>query len=697
MTTAITRRSPWPWIALALVIVSTIYGISGAVRDATSALEFLNQAAFAGLPILFAGLGVLIATRLPGNRIGWLIIAIAVGMSGGFIDSAVAAIDTAPASLTPGLFLLLSANNIGWIAFVFPTFLLLYIFPTGRLLSPRWRWAPGLLILLTGVLSAGSIFLTEVGPSDGRWQMPNPIGFIAPETVNQIMPPWVVSLLVLVAGGVTAMVIRYRRSQHVERAQIKLVRVSVVFFAVAYGIFALNTAGIDSASPMALLLPIGFGGIPVAITMAVLKHGLYGIDVVISRSITYGSLAVFIGAVYVGIVVGIGGLVVQGEGANPVLSIVATALVAFAFQPVRRRVEKLANRLVYGKRATPYEVLARFSRRASAMSDEELLDQIPRLVVDGTGAAHAAIWVRSGSRYRTASAWPDAALSRSIDRTDEFDDPDADYSTPVYHDGECLGGISLKKAAGDVTKPAEVDLLENLAGGMGLALRNTLLTERLRQQVRNLKRSRDRVVKAADDARRALEQDLDSGPQQQLVAIKVKLGPTRKLAEQEGATKTAGVLEAIEQQAGDAIQAVRDFSSGVYPPLLEAEGLAVALNHRMRDAAIPVVIDHDGLGRYPRAIESAVYFAILEALQNAAKYAGAATAHVELADEDGTLRFSVTDQGHGFDTGAVAPGAGLNGIADRLDAVGGSWNIASTPGSGTTVSGSVPVRDVIHT
>lgn len=239
--------------------------------------------------------------------------------------------------------------------------------------------------------------------------------------------------------------------------------------------------------------------------------------------------------------------------------------------------------------------------------------------------------------------------------------------------------------------PAEVELLESLADGMGLALRNTLLTERLRQQVEDLRRSRDRVLSAADDARRSLEQDLDSGPQQRLVAIKVKLGPTRKLALQQGAEKTAAMLEDIERQAGEAIQAIRDFAGGIYPPLLEAEGLAVALGHQTRSAAIPIVIHSDGVGRYPRAVESAVYFSVLEALQNTAKYAGASSALVDLAEVGGRMEFSVSDDGHGFDPDNVELGAGLSGIGDRIDTVGGTWHLESAPGAGTTITGSVPL------
>ena len=176
-----------------------------------------------------------------------------------------------------------------------------------------------------------------------------------------------------------------------------------------------------------------------------------------------------------------------------------------------------------------------------------------------------------------------------------------------------------------------------------------------------------------------------------LVAVKVKLGPLRKLAEQAGATRTAEVLADIESQAGEAIQAVRDFAAGIYPPLLGAEGLVVALGQETRKAALPVELEADNVGRYPRDIESAVYFSILEAVQNTAKYAEASRVVIALRERTGNLVFEVRDDGRGFDSATARKGVGLNGISDRVDSIGGTWTIDSSPGHGTTVTGVIPV------
>ena len=368
-------------------------------------------------------------------------------------------------------------------------------------------------------------------------------------------------------------------------------------------------------------------------------------------------------------------------------------LVALAFQPARVRVERWANRLVYGQRATPHETLQRFSRGSTDTSDDELLARIPHLVVDGSGASTASVWVRAGDGFETASIWPEDAPRRSVSGSGEFVDPEADLSVPVVHDGELLGGISLVKSAGETVTPQDEALIGSLASGIGLAMRNARLTARLRQRVAELEASRERVLFAADAARRALEHSLDSGPQQTLVAVKVGLGPTRMRAERAGAEKTASLLAQLEGAAGSAIESLRDFAAGIYPPLLEAEGLAVAVSHQAAKSALKVSVHADDVPRYDREIEAAVYFSVLESLQNCAKYSGAPEAWVTLSNGDGHLRFEVRDDGRGFDAASVELGAGLNGIADRLDTVGGTVRIDSTPGRGTVVRGSVPTRE----
>jgi signal transduction histidine kinase len=570
-------------------------------------------------------------------------------------------------SWVPGLFLMLT--------------LVLLLLPDGRLPSSRWRPIAWGSVGLIGVIAFSLFWLTRPGQEAagpvGDLEVPGPIGLLFG------------ALLVMVGASMVSLIVRYRGGNEEEKIRLRW----IVWGSAVFGLGAISLLfdlqG-DGGGFRTVSLVTGSVWIT-ATTVAITKHRLYEIDVVVNKTLMITALAGVIFGLYVAIVFVAGRLLGLTGGSQFYVQVAATVVAGIAFGPVRRRAREWANRLVYGKRASPYEVLARFSRRASGSSDEELLSRIPRLIVDGTGAVEATLWVRSPDGFAPASAWPEDVVRDEIRSVDNFTDPAADYSVPVIHDGESLGGISLAKARGEALAPTEEQLVANLAAGIGLALRNSVLTSQLREQVTRLEASRERIMAAGDEARRTLEHDLDSGPQQQLVALKVMLGPVRMQAEAAGAVKTVEMLAELERDAGEAITAVREFSGGVYPALLEAEGLAVALVDQARKAALPIAIDVDGVGRYSREVEAAVYFAILEALQNSAKYADASGAQVTLADSGGHLSFEVSDDGVGFELDSVVVRSGLTNMIDRLDAVSGNLEIESSPGSGTVVRGAVPV------
>ncbi len=576
-----------------------------------------------------------------------------------------------------------------WPAFFLVLTLGLLWFPDGRPPSPRWRWVSWLSVMTIALLAI-----------TGAWNF-RPSGTIpygAPSNEGVFEGTLIFLTFVAVVASTSALVVRYRRSSGGTRHQIRWIAWAGAFLAASMFVvfFEQETTAVElSELSVGLLFGVAEAVLILSFAVAITKYRLYDIDVVLSKTVVFGVLAVFIAAIYVVVVVGIGQLLGQDGEASFGLSVAATALVAIAFQPVRRRVEKWANRLVYGERASPYEVLATFSHRAAEVGEAEFIERIPRLIVEGTGASAATLWVRDGDRFVAGGTWPKADERRELFAAGEsFEDPGADHSLPIYHNDELLGGISLIRARGETITPSEAELLENLCSGLGLSLRNARLTKRLQEQVASLEASRERILAAADEARRALELDLDSGPQQQLVALKVMLGPTRMQAEKTGATRTSEVLAQLEKDAGDAIRAVREFATGVYPPLLEAEGLGPALRQRIRNAPLPVVLNAKGVTRHPADVEAAIYFCVLEALQNVVKYAQAESVWVTLDEHDEELAFEVTDDGRGFDDSAVEAGAGLANMADRIDAVGGQLSVESSLGLGTSVRGSVPVRQI---
>jgi signal transduction histidine kinase len=261
---------------------------------------------------------------------------------------------------------------------------------------------------------------------------------------------------------------------------------------------------------------------------------------------------------------------------------------------------------------------------------------------------------------------------------------------PVRHHGEVLGALSIEKRPGEALSPTEQKLVRDLAAQAGLVLRNAGLTADLRATIAELRTSRQRLVTAQDEERRRLERNLHDGAQQRLVALNVKLGLLERLVDRDP-EQARTVASQLQGEANDALEELRDLARGIYPPLLADQGLVAALESQARRSAVPVTIEADGVGRYAREAEAAVYFSCLEALQNVAKYADASSATVLLSDGDGHLRFEVADDGVGFDPSASSYGTGLQGIADRLAALGGELEVRSAPGRGTTLAGSLPV------
>ena len=368
----------------------------------------------------------------------------------------------------------------------------------------------------------------------------------------------------------------------------------------------------------------------------------------------------------------------------------------------RERLQKIANRLVYGKRATPYEVLSEFSERvAETYAAEDALPKMARVLAEGTGAEQATVWLRTGDELRPSASWPApesvngngpvvAVRPVAIAGSDIPVIPGADRAAAVRHQGELLGALSVTKRAGETLTPIEDKLLDDLAHQGGLVLKNVGLTAELLQRLEELRASRQRLVAAQDEERRRLERNLHDGAQRNLVALKVKLGLAEMFAEKDPARAKATLAE-LKADTDEALETLRDLARGIYPPLLADKGLAAALESQARKATLPVEVVADGVGRFSQDIEAAVYFRVLEALQNVQKYAAASRATVRLRTEADELRFEVDDDGAGFDAASAKKGSGLTNMEDRLDALGGGVVVDSAPGRGTQLRGHVPV------
>jgi signal transduction histidine kinase len=681
---------------VSLVVSSLLLAMDWKAIDSlvTAQSLYFLQAPIVGI------LGVLIAARRPKNPIGWLLLAIAL-VGAIYLPADFVAMRGQLSGASPRSWVVWPAwvfNNTGTLGALLLGFVILF-FPDGRLLpGRRWRsvaWVVFALVVLA--VASSAIGLAPIQLSPRLPNIANPLAVRAPGGLSDNNSPGsTISLLLLLLIVFAATVVRFRRSRGVERSQLRwFAYAAIASLGLLVSGFVLPGSG--SGGPSDWAWGAGSAGIsvvlPATIGLAVMKYGLYDIDVFISRTIVYGSLAVFITAVYVGIAVGIGTLVGSGGKPNLGLSILATAIVAVGFQPVRERVQRVANRLVFGKRATPYEVLSQFSERvAESYASDDVLPRMARVLGDGTAAELAEVWLRYGGELRRAAAFPaDDATPPGIEINGAAPAiPGADRSVLVRHQGEMLGALTITKRRGESITPIEVKLMDDLAHQAGLVLKNVGLTSDLQARLVDLRASRQRLVAAQDDERRKLERNLHDGAQQHLVAIKVKLGLVEMLATRDPDKARTAVAE-LKNDADEALETLRDLARGIYPPLLAEKGLPSALQAQARKATLPVTVEADDIGRYPQDTEAALYFCILEALQNVQKYAQATSATVRLRADGDQLSVEVADDGRGFDVATTSRGNGLTNMEDRLDALGGALHIQSSPGRGTILQATLPV------
>src|SRR6266536_2613583 len=678
-----------------------LWAATVALALGASALAIVNRGQIAGthaafdvtqalVTLVFPTVGALIASNRPENAIGWILIGAGLIIEGAgyFLGQyAIYALATRPGSL-PGGASAFSISNVWWApALGLIAGYTILLFPHGHVPSPRWRWVAWTLGMSIGAITLS--FLLVPGPIESGTSLhpDNPFGIEGWKNVLQTVAAiGILVLLGIVVASAVALVQRLRRAQGDERQQLEWFVYAATLLALAFVVgLVLDAFGLETAR--AVLLGVAVFGIPIGAGIAILKYRLYDIDLVINRTVLFGILAAFVTVVYVAVVIGIGALI--GSKSNVGLSVVATAIIALAFQPARNRARHLANRLVYGKRATPYEVLSDFSDRvAGTYAAEDVLPRMAQILGQGIGSRESQVWLRVGRELRAAAAWPIEGSNGSTglplagdERLPDF--PEADEVCPVMHQGELLGALVVTMPRGEAFTPVQRKLLEDLGLQAGLVLRNVRLIEELRA-------SRQRLVAAQDEERRRLERNLHDGAQQQLVALAIKAKLAQAFVGRDD-ERVRDIIGEVQADAGETLESLRDLARGIYPPLLADQGLTAALQAQTRKAAIPVEVVANGLGRYPRDVEAAVYFCCLEALQNVAKYAGASRAVIRFEERDGALTFTVEDDGDGFDPQATPMGTGVQGMADRLDALSGRLEVRSELGRGTTVTGRLPL------
>lgn len=652
--------------------------------DTTSFLSHQMMTPF--LSIIYTGLGVVIIKHRPRNPIGWIFLIV----SSSYVLSALAAgallyTSILPAPLGPLLLDLATwLGNWAWLpAQLLPLSFVFLLFPDGHLLSPRWRiigWAAGL-----GLLSLMLGLAAHPGPIADWASQPNPFGIAGSERVlDSLMTVGSILLAIGVFGSMAAIAVRFRRSKGIERARMKWLVYAAILILIA-GAFTLpywlsgNLSNGPALELSIVLTNLVTLGIAVAVTIAIAGYRLYDIDVIINRTLVYSVMTGVIILIY-SLVVGTAS-VFFGSSGNWLLALVATGLVAVLFQPIRDRLQRGVNRLLYGQRDEPFEVLTRLGQSLEQSAADTALPALVDTVAQALRLPYVDLQERQGDRFVTV-----AATGRPVD------DP---VSFPMIYQAEEIGRLLVgSRTPGEALGAADEHLLRNIARQAGATVYDTRLTA-------DLQRSRQQIVTSREEERRRLRRDLHDGLGPSLASLLLEARVLRRMIREDPAA-AEGLADEIQADIRATIDDVRRVVNELRPPALDDLGLVPALQvmaaklGRSDDQGAPglsVQVDAPvDLPSLPAAVEVAAYRIVQEGLANVLHHAQARQAVVRIW-VNGDLRVEVWDDGAGFQTRRRG-GVGLISMRERAAELGGRCEISSTPGGGTLITATLPINEL---
>ena len=626
--------------------------------------------------------GLILGFRRRGHPVAfWLIAGGALSALGTCLANSVTDLPAVAGSASAWLVFLIAecVNNLSVVAGIG----LIGLFPTGVAQSRAER-AVLRATTVAAVLIPVALMASSPTPPAGLFQdaehgMVSPLFTQALRPVEPVLAALQFTFAAWIFLGPVLLYLRYRRSPAQDRRRIRWLLAgagsALIVFA-ALSVVATFGSGTFATVSVWVLWITGLVLIIGALAVALSDDGVLGIDRAARRSVIYRMLWLMIAAVYVAAATALGILASRYLPVGVAMLLAAGA--ALAFQPAQRKLERLADRWVFGRRLDGYTVLTRFGAMLETTPGAPNL--LPRLA-DAIREGLAVEWVRVrlGAEAATAGLDPGAT-------------PDPAYVAPLVHAGITLGRIECGPRHDGPLLDEDHRLLAHLAGQAATAASNMRLTAELIA-------SRARIAHAQDAERQRIQRDLHDGAQQDVVALTAKLALSRERLRR-GDPRADEPLAELQRDLGHLLTTLREFAHAIHPPVLADQGLLDAIEAQAARLPLEVVIEADpalrGV-RYPAHIETTTWYVVAEALTNAVKHARAERVLVALAQPDGHLTVEVRDDGCGFDPGSPR-GLGLAGLTDRISIVHGALRIDSQPGRGTTLHAEIPLPapDALH-
>ncbi|HEU5103717.1 MAG TPA: sensor histidine kinase [Roseiflexaceae bacterium] len=643
--------------------------------------------------VTYGLVGALVASRQPRNPIGWIFSAVGVFAGLTIFSSYYKELSLLESGL-PGIDIVRWLGLWSWMpTTMLPMSFVLLLFPDGRLPSSRWRliaWASGLGLILI-------ILSTALHPHPPIEPIPpyNPFGIPTIATQLELLMNVAWPLIIVgIFGALAALVVRFRRSRGVEREQVKWLAYGsslAMLFLTLLSAWAATRPG----DPVAYELNIGsvwvtLTVIVIAAGIAILRHRLYDIDILINRTLVYGALSIGVIGIYV-LIVGALGALFQSSG-NLLLALLATGLAALLAQPLRIRLQRSVNRLMYGERDDPYAVLSRLNQQLkTTLAPAAVLPSIAEAVAQALRLPYVAIALPQGDKLVIAAevgvrSWEFGA-GDAAEAARSSHPPTPISQLPLIYEGESVGQLLVApRAPGEVFTPAERRLLEDIALQAGVAAHAVRLTA-------DLQHSRERLVSAREEERRRLRRDLHDGLGPQLASLTLTVAAARELLRHD-VDAADRLLQELANHTQTAIADIRRVVYDLRPPALDDLGLVLALREQSasyRQAGLRILIDApETLPPLPAAVEVAAYRIVQEALTNVVRHARARSCSVRLTLCD-ALDVEISDDGVGLPPGGRA-GVGLTSMRERAAELGGTWAIETAPGRGTSIHAQLPLH-----